>query len=65
MGALYFGVGKALGGLVGGLAIDQIGDRMTFRLVMSSCLNSIRFWYTEHSFRYRKSKQERFILFCD
>ena len=32
MGALYFGVGKALGGLAGGLAIDQLGDRVTFRL---------------------------------
>ena len=32
MGALYFGVGKALGGLAGGLAIDQLGDRLTFRL---------------------------------
>jgi hypothetical protein len=31
MGALYFGVGKALGGLAGGIAIDQLGDRLTFR----------------------------------
>ena len=31
MGALYFGVGKALGSLIGGLAIDAIGVRNTFR----------------------------------
>jgi len=31
MGALYFGVGKALGSLVGGLAIEEIGVRNTFR----------------------------------
>ena len=31
MGALYFGVGKALGSLVGGLAIEELGVRNTFR----------------------------------
>lgn len=31
MGALYFGVGKALGSLSGGLAIESIGVRNTFR----------------------------------
>ena len=31
MGALYFGVGKAVGGLVGGLVIDWIGVRVCFR----------------------------------
>ena len=31
MGALYFGVGKALGSLVGGLAIEEVGVRNTFR----------------------------------
>jgi len=31
MGALYFGIGKSLGSLVGGLAIDEIGVRNTFR----------------------------------
>eukprot|EP00092_Neocalanus_flemingeri_P040495 GFUD01044100.1.p1 GENE.GFUD01044100.1~~GFUD01044100.1.p1 ORF type:complete len:708 (+),score=166.26 GFUD01044100.1:153-2276(+) len=31
MGALYFGIGKALGSLIGGLAIDAIGVRNTFR----------------------------------
>jgi hypothetical protein len=32
MGALYFGVGKALGGLAGGLAMKELGNRVTFRL---------------------------------
>jgi len=31
MGALYFGVGKALGSLFGGLLIEEIGLRPTFR----------------------------------
>jgi len=31
MGALYFGIGKALGSLTGGLAIERIGVRNTFR----------------------------------
>merc|ERR1719430_1787486 len=31
MGALYFGIGKALGSLSGGLAIERIGVRNTFR----------------------------------
>jgi len=31
MGALYFGIGKSLGSLVGGLAIEEIGVRNTFR----------------------------------
>lgn len=31
MGALYFGVGKALGGLLGGLAIEWVGEKLTFR----------------------------------
>merc|ERR1712156_1356953 len=31
MGALYFGVGKALGSLVGGLAIEELGVRNTLR----------------------------------
>ena len=30
MGALYFGVGKAAGSLVGGLVIEDIGVRNTF-----------------------------------
>ena len=31
MGALYFGVGKSVGSLVGGLVIDELGVRNTFR----------------------------------
>ena len=31
MGALYFGLGKSLGSLTGGLAIEAIGVRNTFR----------------------------------
>eukprot|EP00091_Calanus_sinicus_P004138 TRINITY_DN14357_c0_g1_i1.p1 TRINITY_DN14357_c0_g1~~TRINITY_DN14357_c0_g1_i1.p1 ORF type:complete len:255 (-),score=50.69 TRINITY_DN14357_c0_g1_i1:185-949(-) len=31
MGALYFGIGKALGSLVGGLAIEAVGVRNAFR----------------------------------
>lgn len=31
MGALYFGVGKSVGSLVGGLLIDELGVRNTFR----------------------------------
>ena len=31
MGALYFGVGKAAGSLVGGLLIETVGVRNTFR----------------------------------
>ena len=31
MGALYFGVGKSVGSLVGGLLIEELGVRNTFR----------------------------------
>ena len=31
MGALYFGVGKSVGSLVGGLVLDELGVRNTFR----------------------------------
>ena len=32
MGALYFGVGKSMGSLVGGLVIEELGVRNTFRI---------------------------------
>ena len=32
MGALYFGVGKSMGSLVGGLVIEELGVRNTFRV---------------------------------
>ena len=39
MGALYFGVGKAVGGLLGGLCIDWVGERNTFRYITFNLLN--------------------------
>ena len=38
MGALYFGVGKALGSLAGGFAIESIGARNTFRCFSAGAL---------------------------
>ena len=48
MGGLYFGIGKALGSLVGGLAIEDIGVRNTFRCfsVTSLVTASVYFCFT-------------------
>ena len=48
MGALYFGVGKATGSLVGGLVIDDLGVRNTFRCfsILSLAAASIYFCFT-------------------
>ena len=48
MGALYFGVGKATGSLVGGLVIDDLGVRNTFRCfsILSLVTASIYFCFT-------------------
>ena len=48
MGALYFGVGKAAGSLVGGLVIDDLGVRNTFRCfsILSLAAASIYFCFT-------------------
>ena len=48
MGALYFGVGKAAGSLVGGLVIDDLGVRNTFRCfsILSLVAASIYFCFT-------------------
>lgn len=49
MGALYFGVGKALGSLSGGLAIESIGVRNTFRCfsVASLVAASVYLFFTQ------------------
>ena len=48
MGALYFGIGKAVGSLVGGLVIDDLGVRNTFRSfsILSLITASIYFCFT-------------------
>ena len=48
MGALYFGVGKAAGSLVGGLVIDDLGVRNTFRCfsILSLATAFIYFCFT-------------------
>jgi len=48
MGALYFGIGKALGSLIGGLSIDTIGVRNTFRCfsVVSLVAGSVYLLFT-------------------
>ena len=40
MGGLYFGVGKALGSLFGGLLIEAIGERNTFRCFSALSLSA-------------------------
>ena len=47
MGALYFGIGKATGSLVGGLVIDDLGVRNTFRCfsILSLTAASIYFCF--------------------
>jgi len=48
MGALYFGIGKAAGSLIGGLVIEDIGVRNTFRCfsVVSLVTASVYFAFT-------------------
>ena len=48
MGALYFGVGKSVGSLVGGLVLDELGVRNTFRCfgAVSLVAASVYFLFT-------------------
>jgi len=56
MGALYFGVGKALGGLLGGLAIDSLGERTTFRIFSGLALiSSLAYFLFNYFYKRRKS----------
>jgi predicted MFS family arabinose efflux permease len=32
-GAAYFGVGRGIGGFIGGFAIDELGTTLTFQMV--------------------------------
>jgi len=61
MGALYFGVGKAMGSLVGGLVIEDIGVRNTFRSfsVVALVTASVYFCFTHvHEKRSKKEAQK-------
>jgi len=61
MGALYFGVGKAMGSLVGGLVIEDIGVRNTFRSfsVVALVTASVYFCFTHvHEKRSKKDAQK-------
>ena len=59
MGALYFGVGKAVGSLVGGLVIDDLGVRNTFRCfsILSLVAASIYFCFTYVHEKQLKTKE--------
>merc|ERR1719430_629300 len=57
MGALYYGVGKSLGSLAGGLAIEEIGVRNTFRTFsfVSILAATVYLCFTQFHERRRKS----------
>ena len=46
MGALYFGVGKSMGSLVGGLVIEELGVRNTFRIFGCLALVAASLYFT-------------------
>merc|ERR1719225_16125 len=59
MGALYFGIGKAVGSLVGGLVIDDLGVRNTFRSfsILSLITASVYFCFTYvHEKKHKESQ---------
>ena len=60
MGALYFGIGKAAGSLIGGLVIEDIGVRNTFRCfsVVSLVTASVYFAFT-HVLEKRKKTEPK------
>jgi len=59
MGALYFGVGKAVGGLLGGLSIDAVGERTTFRIFSGVCMVSALIYLTFNIlYARRKARRE-------
>jgi len=57
MGALYYGVGKSLGSLAGGLAIEEIGVRNSFRTFsfVSILAATVYLCFTQFHERRRKS----------
>ena len=38
-GAAYFGVGRGIGGLIGGFAIDELGVAVTFQVFLNKIKN--------------------------
>ena len=58
MGALYFGVGKALGSLFGGLMIDQIGLRPTFRCFSGLAVGAASIYLTFTFFQEQRKHRE-------
>ena len=60
MGALYFGIGKAAGSLIGGLVIEEIGVRNTFRCfsVVSLVTASVYFAFTHVLEKRKKPKSD-------
>ena len=59
MGALYFGVGKALGSLVGGLVIEDIGVRNTFRCFSVTCLVTASVYFCFNFFTEKRNRKSR------
>ena len=60
MGALYFGIGKAAGSSIGGLVIEDIGVRNTFRCfsVVSLVTAPVYFAFTHLLERRKKTEPE-------
>ena len=58
MGALYFGVGKSAGSLFGGLIIDHIGERNTFRCFSTVSLVTASVYFCFTFFMDKRRKEE-------
>jgi len=59
MGALYFGIGKATGSLVGGLVIDDLGVRNTFRCFSILSLTAASIYFCFNYVHEKKLNQDQ------